>query len=74
MNARAPAPLTMCTVFPAHEIMHVCWWSLGQAAPARNIAGWGKNAFPVSSGTRAGGTTWVCSIGAAAPARVRSPA
>jgi N-methylhydantoinase B len=49
----------MCTVFPAHEIMHICWWALGQADPARNIAGWGKNAFPVSSGTRAGGTTWV---------------
>jgi N-methylhydantoinase B len=59
VNARAPAPLTMCTVFPAHEIMHICWWALGQADPARNIAGWGKNAFPVSSGTRAGGTTWV---------------
>ena len=59
VNARPPAPLTMCTVFPAHEIMHICWWALGQADPERNIAGWGKNAFPVSSGTREGGTTWV---------------
>ena len=33
VNARAPAPMTMCTVFPAHEIMHACWWALGQADP-----------------------------------------
>lgn len=59
VNARPPAPMTMCTVFPAHEIMHACWWALGQADPARNIAGWGKNSFPVTSGTRPGGDTWV---------------
>ena len=59
VNARAPAPLTMCTVFPAHEIMHICWWALGQADPARNVAGWGKNAFPVTSGTGETGDTWV---------------
>lgn len=59
VNALPPAPLTMCTVFPAHEIMHACWWALGQADPDRNIAGWGKNGFPVTSGTREGGATWV---------------
>jgi N-methylhydantoinase B len=51
--------MTMCTVFPAHEIMHICWWALGQADPARNCAGWGKNTFPVTSGTGADGRTWV---------------
>ena len=59
INARPPAPLTMCTVFPAHEIMHACWWALGQADPLRNCAGWGKNSFPVTSGTGADGSTWV---------------
>jgi N-methylhydantoinase B len=59
VNPRPPAPLTMCTVFPAHEIMHTCWWALGQADPKRNIAGWGKNAFPVTSGTASSGETWV---------------
>jgi N-methylhydantoinase B len=59
VNARPPAPLTMCTVFPAHEIMHGCWWALGQADPSRNIAGWGKNCFPVSSGSNSDGSTWV---------------
>jgi N-methylhydantoinase B len=59
VNARPPAPLTMCTVFPAHEIMHACWWALGQADPERNVAGWGKNAFPVTSGLASNGETWV---------------
>jgi N-methylhydantoinase B len=59
VNARAPAPMTMCTVFPAHEIMHICWWALGQTDPDRNCAGWGKNTFPVTSGTAADGRTWV---------------
>jgi N-methylhydantoinase B len=59
VNAKPPAPLTMCTVFPAHEIIHSCWWALGQAAPERNCAGWGKNSFPNSSGRDASGRTWV---------------
>lgn len=59
VNARSPAPVTMCTVFPAHEIMHMVWWALGQAMPDRALAGWGKNAFPVTAGTDARGATWV---------------
>jgi N-methylhydantoinase B len=59
VNAKPPAPLTMCTVFPAHEIMHMVWWALGQAAPERSIAGWGKNMFPVTAGRDASGATWV---------------
>ncbi|MEA2853913.1 MAG: N-methylhydantoinase, partial [Rhodospirillaceae bacterium] len=51
--------LTMCTVFPAHEIMHMVWWALGQADPKRSIAGWGKNVFPVTSGRDAESATWV---------------
>ncbi len=59
VNAMAPAALTMCTVFPAHEIMHMVWWALGQADPKRAIAGWGKNVFPVTSGRDADSMTWV---------------
>lgn len=58
VNPRPPAPVTMCTVFPSYEIIHACWWALGQAAPERNCAGWGKNSFPNSSGTDQRGT-WV---------------
>ncbi len=59
INALPPAPVTMCTVFPGHEIMHACWNALGKAEPSRACAGWGKNSFPNSSGRRENGTTWV---------------
>ncbi len=59
VNARAPAAVTMCTVFPAYEIIHACWWALGAAVPERNCAGWGKNSFPNTSSERADGSTWV---------------
>ena len=59
VNALAPAPLTMCTVFPACEIIHACWQALGTADPARSCAGWGDNSFPISSGTAANGERFV---------------
>ena len=59
VNAKPPAPLTMCTVFPAHEIMHVIWWALAKADPSRALAGWGKNSFPVNSGQDDRGRVWV---------------
>ncbi len=59
VNARAPAPMTMCTVFPAHEIMHMIWWALAKAAPQRSLAGWGKNSFPNAAGRDANGRTWI---------------
>jgi N-methylhydantoinase B len=59
VNARPPAPLTMCTVFPAHEIMHMVWWALGQADGSKAVAGWGKNVFPVTSGRSDRDMTWV---------------
>lgn len=59
VNPDPPAPVTMCTVFPAYEIIHACWWALGQAEPERSCAGWGKNAFPNSSGRNATRGTWV---------------
>lgn len=57
LNPRPPAPLTMCTVLPAHEIIHACWKALAQAAPERACAGWGKISHCNMAGpTRAGGT------------------
>ena len=59
VNARSPAALTMCTVFPACEIMHACWQALGKADPARSCAGWGDNSFPISSGLQPNGERYV---------------
>ena len=59
VNARAPAPLTMSTVFPSHQIIQACWRALGQADPDRACAGWGPNAFPTSSGQDREGRTYV---------------
>ena len=50
VNARPPAPMTMDTVIPAHEIVHLVWRCLSQADPERSLAGWGKNIFPVTAG------------------------
>lgn len=50
VNARPPAPMTMNTVIPAHEIIHLVWRCLSQADPTRALAGWGKNIFGVTAG------------------------
>ena len=50
VNALPPAPMTMCTTFIAHEIIHVVWKALAQADPARSCAGWGKTIHGVTSG------------------------
>lgn len=50
VNARPPAPMTMNTVIPAHEIVHLVWRCLSQADPERSLAGWGKNIFGVTAG------------------------
>lgn len=50
VNAEPPAPMTMCTVFPAHDIIHACWQALGKADPHRASAGWARNIFGVTSG------------------------
>jgi N-methylhydantoinase B len=50
VNARPPAAMTMNTVFIAHEIVHAIWKALGQAAPARACAGWGKSQHNGSAG------------------------
>jgi N-methylhydantoinase B len=59
VNAREPAPMTMCTVFVAHEIIHACWQALAQADPRRACAGWAKNLFGVTAGRVDGRTSYV---------------
>lgn len=59
VNPLPPAPVTMCTVFLAHEIIHAVWKALAQADPERASAGWAKNLFGVMSGLRADGSRWV---------------
>jgi len=50
VNPRAPAPMTMCTVFVAHEIIHAIWRALGEAIPERACAGWGKTIHNITAG------------------------
>ena len=41
VNASFPAPVTLCTVFPSHEIIQCVWKALAEAAPERVSADWG---------------------------------
>ncbi len=59
VNAKPPAPMTMCTVFVAHEIVHAVWKAMAQADPSRACAGWGKTIHNISSGTRPNGQRYV---------------
>ena len=46
----APAPVGMCTVSLAHEIIHVVWKALAAMAPELGCAGWGKPIHGITSG------------------------
>jgi N-methylhydantoinase B len=59
LNPRPPAPMTMCTVLPTHEIMHAVWQALSQADPRRACAGWGKISHCNMAGRRPDGSTYV---------------
>ncbi len=59
VNARPPAPMTMNTVFVAHEIVHAVWKALAQADPARACAGWSKTVHGHVAGTGDDGRSWV---------------
>lgn len=59
VNANPPAPMTMCTVFPAHDIINACWRALAQADPERGCASWGKNTSCSTSGRDENGETYV---------------
>jgi N-methylhydantoinase B len=68
VNARMPAPMTMNTVFVAHEIIHAMWKALAQALPERASAGWSKAVHAVTAGLREDGGRYVMYQWAGAPA------
>ena len=59
VNALPPAPMTMNTVYVAHEIVISIWQALAQAAPERACAAWSKTMHGHLAGHRDDGTTWV---------------
>ena len=68
VNARMPAPMTMNTVFVAHEIIHAMWRALSQALPERASAGWSKAVHAVTAGVRDDASRFVMYQWAGAPA------
>ncbi|MGE0418012.1 MAG: hydantoinase B/oxoprolinase family protein [Acetobacteraceae bacterium] len=59
VNARPPAPMTMNTVFVAHEIIHAVWQALASAAPDRACAGWSKTTHNHVTARNPDGSSWV---------------
>ncbi|MEQ9639155.1 MAG: hydantoinase B/oxoprolinase family protein [Alphaproteobacteria bacterium] len=59
VNARPPAPMTMNTVFVAHEIVHAVWQALALACPERACAGWAKTTHNHITGQKPDGSSWV---------------
>ena len=68
VNPRPPAPLTMCTVLPSHEIIHACWKALANLAPEQACAGWGKISHCNMAGPTDTGSTYVMYHWGALPA------
>ena len=59
VNAKPPAPMTMNTVFVAHEIVHAVWRALAKAAPERACAGWAKTTHGHITAQNPDGSSWV---------------
>lgn len=59
VNALPPAPMTMNTVFVAHEIAHAVWRALALADPSRACAGWSKTMHGHVTGQNDDGSAWV---------------
>lgn len=59
VNALPPAPMTMNTVFVAHEIVHAVWRALAEANPQRACAGWSKTMHGHVTARNDDGTAWV---------------
>ncbi len=59
VNARPPAPMTMNTVFVAHEIVHAVWRALAEADPERACAGWSKTMHNHVTARDENGAAWV---------------
>src|SRR5262249_28827439 len=42
VNPKYPAAVTLCTTYPAHQIIHAIWKALGQGVPDRACSGWSR--------------------------------
>ena len=60
VNALPPAPMTMCTVFPAQDIINACWRALALADPDRGCGSWGKNVNASTSAPGENGEPFIC--------------
>lgn len=59
VNPNFPAPVTMCTTYPAHQIVHAAWKALAQAVPDLACAGWGRASHCNTSGKGRDGSFYV---------------
>ena len=59
VNPRYPAAVTLCTTYPAHQIVHAMWRALGQAIPGQACAGWSRASHCNTSGRKADGRFYV---------------
>src|SRR5215831_714630 len=50
VNPKYPAAVTLCTTYPAHQIIHAVWKALGQALPQKACAGWSRASHCNTSG------------------------
>src|SRR5262245_33146762 len=50
VNPQHPAAVTMCTTYPAHQIVHAIWKALGEAVPDLACAGWSRASHCNTSG------------------------
>src|SRR5262249_46774438 len=59
VNPECPAPVTLCTTYPAHQIIHAIWKALGQAVPEQACAGWARASHCNTSGRTSDGRFYV---------------
>ena len=50
VNAKEPAPMTLCTVSTAEVIIEACWRAFAHAIPERAPAAWARSLGPTYSG------------------------
>ncbi len=59
VNPRYPAAVTLCTTYPAHQIIHAVWKALADALPDLACAGWGRASHCNTSGRDFAGQFYV---------------
>jgi N-methylhydantoinase B len=59
VNPQYPAAVTLCTTYPAHQIVHAVWKALGEAMPELACAGWSRASHCNTSGIGRNGRFYV---------------